>query len=46
MKHPVEGLTLCRGGFRLPRSTMLLAAACLYGAGFATAIWIAALIRS
>jgi hypothetical protein len=41
-----ETLSVTRGRFSIGRTTMLLSAACLFGAGFVTAIWIAALIRS
>lgn len=46
MKHTPEGLTLSRGGFRLPRVTAALVALCLYGLGFLTATWLTAILRS
>lgn len=44
--HRIDGLTLSRGGFRLPRATMYLLAACLYGLGFLSATWITAILRT
>ncbi len=40
------GMTVSRGEFRLNHWTASLLASCIFCAGFATATWICALIRS